>query len=145
MADLIELTVSRLKDKSLGKPPWLDVHEIDDLTQVHAARSNRMPCLYVFLVSDSPRPDVRGSGAYLQSCTATVGVLISMQSINSKRIDWTAMRKAIRGRLFGWTPHGDFEPYWLGSGRLFNIANNKAAWLDQFVTEYTEDQLNYGA
>ncbi|NMU25372.1 hypothetical protein HKB21_07040, partial [Vibrio parahaemolyticus] len=60
-SDLIQLTIERLKDQSNGKPPWIDVKEIDSLTQLHEKKSAllRTPALFVFLVSDSPKPDVR--------------------------------------------------------------------------------------
>lgn len=146
MADLIDLTIARLKDKAIGKPPWLDVCEIDSLAQINDGKksNNRMPCLYVFLVSDSPKPDVRGSGAYLQSCVATVGVVIAHQSINGKPMDFTPLRKELRKRLFGWAGNSEFEPYWLGAGRLMSVSAGRATWFDQFVTEYTEDQISYG-
>ncbi|MDG2881450.1 hypothetical protein P7M59_26510, partial [Vibrio parahaemolyticus] len=85
-SDLIQLTIERLKDQSNGKPPWIDVKEIDSLTQLHEKKSAllRTPALFVFLVSDSPKPDVRGSGPYLQECVATVGVVIVTKSTNSK-------------------------------------------------------------
>ncbi|ELR65845.1 hypothetical protein C942_00932 [Photobacterium marinum] len=144
MDDLIALTVARLK---AGNPPWKDVSEIDALSQLNSksASTNRTPALYVFLVGENPKPDVRGSGAYLQAITATVGVVIVDASRNGKQIDFQPLRKELRKRLFGWSGSGDFEPFWLGSGRLFTIDSGRASWLDNFVTEYTEDQLNYGA
>jgi hypothetical protein len=101
--------------------------------------------LFVFLVSDNPQPDTRGSGAYLQACTATVGVVIAHKSVNRKPIDWQPLRKELRQRLFGWSGDEEFEPFWLGSGRLMSISNGRADWLDQFITEYTEDQNRYGS
>ncbi|MGR5271359.1 phage tail terminator protein [Vibrio alginolyticus] len=145
--DLIALTIERLKDQSNGKPPWIDVKEIDSLTQLHEKKSAllRTPALFVFLVSDSPKPDVRGSGLYLQDCVATVGVVIVTKSTNSKPIDWQPLRKELRQRLFGWTPDDEYEPFWLGPGRLMGISNGRADWFDQFITEYTEDQNRYGS
>jgi hypothetical protein len=145
MVDLIELTIARLKDTTNGNPPWLDVLAIDSLAQINdkGAAIARTPTLYVFLVSDNPKSDVRGSGLYLQSCEATIGVVIAEKSTNRKPIDWSTIRAELRQRLFGWTPDEDFEPYWLGAGRLIGITAGRATWLDQFVTEYTEDQNRY--
>lgn len=144
-SDLVALTIERLKDKSLGSLPWRDVQEIDSFAQLHEKTSAllRTPSLFVFLVSDSPKPDVRGSDAYLQSCVATIGIVIVNKSTNGKPIDWMPIRKALRERLFGWTPNDEFEPYWLGAGRLVGVSNGRADWFDQFITEYTEDQNRY--
>ncbi|PTP90087.1 phage tail terminator protein [Vibrio splendidus] len=145
-SDLVALTIERLKDDTQVKPPWLDVLEIDSLSQINEKKSGlqRTPALFVFLVSDNPRPDTRGSGAYLQSCTATVGVVIAHKSINRNLIDWQPLRKELRKRLFGWSGDDEFEPFWLGNGRLMSISNGRADWFDQFITEYTEDQNRYG-
>ncbi|MDO6542817.1 phage tail terminator protein [Photobacterium sanguinicancri] len=147
MADLIKLTVKRLKSTVKGKPPWIDVHELDSLTQLDLKRSKtvRTPSLYVFQVGDSPQPDVRGSGAYLQTVTVTVGVVIVDASSNSKPLNWKPLRDELKKRLFGWSGDDEFEPYWLGSGRLLAVESGRATWLDQFVTEYTEDQNSYGS
>ncbi|CCN69786.1 hypothetical protein [Vibrio nigripulchritudo] len=146
-ADLIALTIERLKDATHGKPPWKDVLEIDSLSQINEKSSAllRTPALFVFLVNDNPRPDTRGSGAYLQSCSATVGVVIAHKSVNRHPIDWQPIRKALRQRLFGWAAATEFEPFWLGSGRLMSLSNGRADWFDQFITEYTEDQNRYGS
>ncbi|MGF1680223.1 phage tail terminator protein [Photobacterium minamisatsumaniensis] len=143
MDDLVALTVARLKADS---PPWKDVSEIDALSQLDlkTAGTTRTPALYVFLVGETPSPDVRGAGAYLQSLTATVGVVIVDASRNGKPINLQPLRKALRKRLFGWSGADDFEPYWLGGGRLLTIQSGRASWLDNFVTEYTEDQNAYG-
>ncbi|MGF1688704.1 hypothetical protein L4C36_18800 [Photobacterium japonica] len=143
MEDVVALTVARLKE---GNPPWKDVSEIDALSQLDLKKSGttRTPALYVFLVGETPGPDVRGSGAYLQSLTATVGVVIVDTSRNGKPIDLQPLRQALRKRLFGWSGSDAFEPYWLGGGRLLTIESGRASWLDNFVTEYTEDQNAYG-
>jgi hypothetical protein len=145
MADLIELTIARLKDTTNRKPPWLDVLAIDSLAQINdkGTAIARTPTLYVFLVSDNPKSDVRGSGAYLQSCEVTIGVVIAEKSTNRQPISWSVIRAELRQRLFGWAPDNDFEPYWLGAGRLIGLNAGRATWLDQFVTEYTEDQNRY--
>ncbi|KLV09574.1 hypothetical protein ABT56_00345 [Photobacterium aquae] len=143
MEDVVALTVARLKE---GNPPWKDVSEIDALSQLDVKKTGttRTPALYVFLVGETPAPDVRGSGAYLQSLTATVGVVIVDTSRNGKPIDLQPLRQALRQRLFGWSGAEEFEPYWLGGGRLLTIESGRASWLDNFVTEYTEDQNAYG-
>lgn len=145
--DLVALTIAKLNDRSDGAPPWLDVKEIDSLAQIHDANSAmlRSPTLFVFLVSDEPRPDVRGTGDYLQTCIATVGVVIAHKSTNGQKINWQPIRKALRKRLFGWSPDDEFEPYWLGSGRLLSVSPGRADWMDQFITEYTEDLNRYGS
>lgn len=146
-ADLVALTIERLKDTGRSKPPWKDVLEIDSLSQINEKKAAllRTPTLFVFLVSDTPRPDTRGSGAYLQTCTATVGVVIAHKSVNRNPIDWQPLRKELRKRLFGWSGADEFEPFWLGSGRLMSLSNGRADWFDQFITEYTEDQNRYGS
>ncbi|MCG9624639.1 hypothetical protein L1D34_07270 [Vibrio mediterranei] len=145
-SDVVALTISRLKE-NLANVPWCDVKEIDSLTQINdkVKSSTRTPMLYVFLVEDSPKPDVRGTGAYLQSCEVTIGVVIEQKSINGKPIDLMPIRKTLRERLFGWSGDKEFEPYWLGRGRMLGISAGRATWLDQFLTEYTEDQLDYGS
>ncbi|UTV30163.1 phage tail terminator protein [Photobacterium atrarenae] len=145
MADLIQLTIDRLKDTTEGKPPWRDVGEIGDLSQLDSKSSSRNPALYVFLAGETPGQDVRSSGPYLQSVTATVGVVIVASAVNGKVADLQPLRKALRKRLFGWSGAAEFEPYWLGGGRILAIQSNRTSWLDNFVTEYTEDQNNYGA
>ncbi|MGF1775900.1 phage tail terminator protein [Vibrio nomapromontoriensis] len=144
--DLIALTIHHLK-QAMASVPWVDVKEIDSLTQVNDKQvsTTRTPTLYVFLVDDAPKPDVRGTGAYLQSCIATVGVVIEAKSINGKPIDFMPIRQALRQRLFGWSGNSEYEPYWLGRGRMLGVSAGRATWLDQFVTEYTEDQLSYGS
>lgn len=144
MDDLVALTVARLRE---GSPPWLDVSEIDALSQLDGKKSGttRNPRLYVFLVGETPGADVRGSGPYLQSLTATVGVVIVDTSRNGNPIDFAPLRRELRQRLFGWSGSDEFEPYWLGGGRLLTIQDGRASWLDNFVTEYTEDQNAYGS
>lgn len=146
-ADLVALTIERLKDDTDGKPPWKDVLEIDSLSQINEKKTAllRTPTLFVFLVSDNPQPDIRGSGLYLQACRATVGVVIAHKSVNRNPIDWQPLRKELRKRLFGWSGDDEFEPFWLGSGRLMSLSNGRADWFDQFITEYTEDQNRYGS
>ena len=141
--DIVALTVARLKKDS---PPWREVNGIDSLAELDLKKSGqRTPALYVFLVGETPGPDVRGCGPYLQSVTATVGVVIVDASLNGRRINFKPIRQELRKRLFGWSAGEELEPYRLGSGRMLTLQAGRASWLDNFVTEYTEDQNHYGS
>lgn len=138
MEDIVALTVAKLK---ADNPLWKDVEEISSLAQLDIKSSgNRTPVLYVFLVNENPKPDVRGSGPYLQTIQATISVVIVDSARNNKSIQFNELRAELRKRLFGWAPSSDLEPYWLGSGRLLSVERGAASWIDNFITEYTQDQ-----
>ncbi len=138
MADIIEQTIQHLKQS----PHWRDVKALGALSQLDAKRSGvRTPALFVFLAAETPKPDVRGTGPYLQSITATVSIVIVDSSRNGRDIEFAPLRQALRQQLFGWQPIPESEPYWLGTGRLLSIEKGTASWLDSFITEYTADQL----
>ncbi len=136
--------ITRLK--SAVDPLWIDVKEVADLSMLNTARSGtRGITLFVFAQSEGVSADVRGSGPYLQTVTETLGVVIVAKVVNDDKFDFTAVRKQLRQQLFGWSPDSDHEPMWLGAGRLLDIQRGQVAWLDSFVTEYTEDQNSYGS
>ncbi len=143
---VIKSIIDHLMDASDEQPPWMDVKEIADLSMLDTARSGlRGVTLFVFLQSESPSPDVRGSGPYLQELTQTYGVLVVAKLVNQDTFDFEPIRKQLRKRLFGWSPYSGYESFWLGSGQLFNLQRGQISWLDNFVTEYTEDQNRYGS
>ncbi|EOX3330235.1 hypothetical protein ACPFT1_000537 [Vibrio cholerae] len=145
MIDIADL-VTRLSDKSVKAPPWVDVKEISDLSTLDISRSGtRGITLFVFSQGERASPDVRGSGPYLQTVTETIGVLIVAKVVNDNKFDFKPVRQALRERLFGWSPNADYEPFWLGDGRLMNVQKGQVTWLDNFNTEYTEDQNRYGS
>lgn len=145
MIDIADL-VTRLSDKSVKTPPWVDVKEISDLSTLDISRSGaRGITLFVFYQGERAAADVRGSGPYLQTITQTIGVLIVAKVVNDNKFDFKPVRQALRERLFGWSPNEDYEPFWLGDGRLMNVQKGQVTWLDNFITEYTEDQNRYGS
>ncbi|HHF3237824.1 hypothetical protein [Vibrio sp. Vb0877] len=145
MIDIDDL-VTRLSDKSVKTPPWVDVKAIADLSTLDISRSGtRGITLFVFSQGERSSPDVRGSGPYLQTVTETIGVLIVAKVVNDNKFDFKPVRQALRERLFGWSPNADYEPFWLGDGRLMNVQKGQVTWLDNFNTEYTEDQNRYGS
>lgn len=145
MIDIADL-VTRLSDKSVKAPPWVDVKEISDLSTLDISRSGtRGITLFVFYQGERAAADVRGSGPYLQTITQTIGVLIVAKVVNDNKFDFKPVRQALRERLFGWSPNEDYEPFWLGDSRLMNVQKGQVTWLDNFITEYTEDQNRYGS
>ncbi|WP_243033010.1 phage tail terminator protein [Vibrio cincinnatiensis] len=145
MIDVADL-VARLSDKSVEAPPWVDVKEISDLSTLDISRSGvRGVTLFVFYQGERAAADVRGSGPYLQTVTQTIGVLIVAKVVNDNKFDFKPVRQKLRERLFGWSPNADYEPFWLGEGRLMNVQKGQVTWLDNFLTEYTEDQNRYGS
>nr|WP_086937492.1 hypothetical protein [Thaumasiovibrio occultus] len=138
MADMITNTIAHLKTD----PLWRDVQPLADLSEFDLKRSGvRTPALFVFLVVDTPKPDVRGTGAYLQSVEATVAVVIVDGNHNGQPLDFEPLRRTLRKQLFGWSPMAGHEPYWLGRGKLLGVGKGQASWIDHFSTEYTADQL----
>lgn len=125
----------------IGNDTWRDVKELDALSELDVSKSGmRYPTLFVFLVNESPGSDVRGSGPYLQSVRATLGVVIVNQRINGRYTPMEGIRKELRKALFGYSPDSEYEPFWLGNGRLINVGRGTSSWIDNFITEYTEDQ-----
>ncbi len=143
---VIDNIIAQLSDKTVEAPPWVDVKEIAALSTLDIARSGtRGVTLFVFLNSESPTPDTRGSGPYIQTVTQTYGVLIVAKVVNTQTFDFEPIRQALRKRLFGWSPNDGHLGFWLGTGRLLNVQKGQVSWLDNFVTEYTEDQNRYGS
>ncbi|WP_087022410.1 phage tail terminator protein [Thaumasiovibrio subtropicus] len=137
MPNIIDRTIGHLKTSA----QWRDVKPLGGLSEFDIKRSGlRTPTLFVFVVSENPKPDVRGSGPYLQSITVTLGVVIVDSNRNGRELNFTSLRQALRQQLFGWQPTKEHEPYWLGPGRLLSIEKGQASWIDHFVTEYTADQ-----
>ncbi len=137
MADIVTLTIERLK----ANTTWQNVKPLGGLSELEIKRSGlRTPTLFVFMVSENPKPDVRGSGPYLQSINVTLGVVIVDSNRNGRPLNFSPLRHTLRQQLFGWQPTATYEPYWLGTGRLLSIEKGQASWIDHFVTEYTADQ-----
>lgn len=142
----INIVIQRLKAVEPEAPLWADVKEISDLSTLDVNRSGlRGVTLFVVQQSESASADVRGSGPYLQTLTETLGVVIVAKVVNSDQFDFKPVRQMLRERLFGWSPDDDHEPFWLGSGRLMNVQRGQVTWMDNFITEYTEDQNRYGS
>lgn len=140
---IVKAVVARLKETP---KPWVDVKELGALSQLDLNQSGiRYPALYVFPAGETASEDIRGSGPYLQTIRPTIGIVLVEQSVNGGEIDFEPLRKELRKRLFGWAPLTQHEPFWLGGGRLLSIQSGAASWLDNFVTEYTEDQNAYGS
>ncbi|PKG73023.1 hypothetical protein CXF86_19860, partial [Shewanella sp. GutCb] len=78
-------------------------------------------------------------GPYLQTVQLELGVVVVMASINDKNPSLLPIRKLVRQRLFGWQPISEAEPLALAGGSLLKIGSHYVAWLDRFITEYTED------
>ncbi|MGX9522496.1 phage tail terminator protein [Vibrio mediterranei] len=139
---LIKMTADHLRKAG----SWRDVRELDALSELDVQSSGaRYPVLFVFPVGESPKPDVRGSGPYLQDVVSTVGVLIVDKKVNGRKKDMDTLRRELRKALFGFSPSQEYEPFWLGAGKLLNVSRGTVTWLDNFVTEYTEDQRDYGS
>lgn len=144
---VIDTIIEHLQHKEDDETlPWTDVKELGALSRLSKQSSGvRNTTLFVFSQGESPSPDVRGSGPYLQSITATFGVVIVAKLYNNDTCDLEPIRQALRKKLFGWTPSTEHEAFWLGQGKLLSIETNLISWLDNFVTEYTEDQNRYGS
>ena len=138
--DAVTAVISRLQD---GQTPWVSVKGLLALSDLGNQPLNRTPALFVFNVDERAAPDVRGSGPALQTVTVTLGVISVERLGNRESTDLMPLRRAIRQRLFGWAPTG-FEALTLGGGRLLNISAGQVAWIDHFITDYTED-ANHGA
>lgn len=142
----IDSIITHLKDSASEAPPWTDVQEISSLSALESNRSGlRGVTLFVFVQEDRATADVRGAGPYLQTVTETIGILIVAKVVNSEQFDFKPVRQALRKRLFGWSPDDLHEPMWLGNGRFMNVQRGQMTWLDNFMTEYTEDQNRYGS
>ncbi len=139
------IAMAKIVEHLKGDVAWSDVKEISDLSTLDIARSGtRSITWFVFQQGERPSPEVRGSGPLLQSITQTVGVVIVAKVVNDDKFDFAPVRKALRKKLFGWTPDDDHAPFSLGAGQLLNVRTGQVAWLDSFITEYTEDQNRYG-
>lgn len=144
---MIAAVIARLEALTIdGAPVFKDVHGALQLSDIVNQPINRAPAAFVIPLDENPRPDVRGSGPALQEVVSGVGVVMALQSLNTrtggKDIDpLTAVRKAVRKSLFGWPPEAGYEPFTLGSGRLLSLLPGTVFWVDRFVTEYTEDAL----
>ncbi|SHO58797.1 phage tail terminator protein [Vibrio quintilis] len=140
---IVQAVINRLKTTP---KPWVDVKALGALTQLDMAKSGtRTPTLYVFQTGETTGGGVPGSGPYLQTVRPTIGIVIVERSVNGKEIDFEPLRAQLKQRLFGWSPLPQHEPFWLGGGRLLSVHTATASWMDNFVTEYTEDQNRYGA
>ena len=138
--DAVTALIDRLKE---GNPPWRDVKGLLALSELDKQRKNRTPMLFVLNLKEQARPDVRGSGPYLQTVRLTLGVICIHSATNNGEPDLLPLRQEVRRRLFGYAPLG-FEALSLAGGQLLNVTSGQAAWIDQFDTEYTED-ANHGA
>lgn len=133
--DAVTAMVQRLQQVPA---PWVEVRGILALSELDRQSLNRTPTLFVFNVDERAAPDVRGSGPALQSVTLTVAVVCIDRVGNHGEPDLLPLRREIRRRIFGWQPAG-FEPFTLAGGQLLNVTSGQVAWIDRFVTEYTED------
>ena len=136
MLDVVTLLVTQLNPQDAL---WLEVDGLLKLSELDDKTPKRLPKLYVIEMSERAKPDVRGSGPYLQTVQLELGVVVVMASINGQQPSLTPIRKQVRERLFGWRPHIDAEPLALAGGSLLKISSHYVAWLDRFITEYTED------
>lgn len=136
MMDIVSLLKTRLTPAAAL---WVDVEGLVQLSALDDKSLTRLPKLYVIELSELARPDVRGSGPYLQTVQLELGVISVMANINGQHGNLTPMRQQVRERLFGWEPSQDHEPLALAGGRLLKLGDRYVAWLDRFITEYTED------
>ncbi|EGR1111404.1 hypothetical protein EFU26_07225 [Vibrio cholerae] len=144
--NLLDATIELLKapDKRAAPSPFKSVKKLMALSELEISSATmQTPAVFVIEMASDPRPDVRGTGAYLQSVTDTVGIVIIADARNGKHTDFEALRQAARARLFGQPPTPKHEPFWLGKGRLLSVSTGRASWLEHYVTEHTEDQLSY--
>lgn len=136
MLDVVALLKPQLTPQGAA---WVDVDGLLQLSALDSKKAGRLPKLYVIELSENAKPDVRGSGPYLQTMQLEIGVISVMASVNGQHASLAPMREQVRARLFGWSPHVDLEPLALAGGRLLKLGDSYVAWLDRFVTEYTED------
>lgn len=136
MLDLVTPLITQLTP--IGAP-WLEVEGLLKLSELDDKTPRRLPKLYVIEMSERATPDVRGTGPYLQTVQLELGVVVVMANINDKTPSLTPIRQLVRQRLFGWQMHQDTEPLALAGGSLLKIGSGYVAWLDRFITEYTED------
>ncbi|TVP08814.1 hypothetical protein [Shewanella sp. KCT] len=136
MQDIVALLKAKLNP---ADALWVDVDGLAQLSALDDKTKTRLPKLFVIELSEQARPDVRGSGPYLQSLQLEVGVISVMATINGTPGNLTPMRDQVRQRLFGWAPSTEHEPLSLAGGRLLKLGDRYIAWLDRFMTEYTAD------
>jgi hypothetical protein len=136
MLDIVDVLKTRLTPENA---PWVDVEGLLQLSALDDKKTNRLPKLYVIELAENAKPDVRGSGPYLQTLQLEIGVICVMANVNGQHGKLTPLRQQVRNRLFGWAPATELEPLALAGGRLLKLGNSYVAWLDRFVTEYTED------
>ncbi|AQS38575.1 hypothetical protein Sps_03448 [Shewanella psychrophila] len=136
MLDLVTPLITQLTPTGA---PWLEVEGLLKLSELDDKTPRRLPKLYVIEMSERATPDVRGTGPYLQTVQLELGVVVVMASINGLQPSLTPIRERVRQRLFGWRPHLEAEPLALAGGSLLKIGSHYVAWLDRFITEYTED------
>ena len=134
--NVVPQVIARLQQCSA--PTWKAVKTLVDLSQLSAQNPQQSPTLYVLLLDEKVKADVRGCGPVLQTVVLTFGVVVVAHSGNRTDPDLTPIRQQIRQQLFGWQPHG-FEEIALAGGRLLSVQSGYLSWIDQFSTEYTQD------
>lgn len=137
MHDLVTPTIERLNPQG---QPWMAVEGLLDLSEIDEQSKNRLPRLYVIELAERASPDIRGTGPALQNLQLEIAVVMLLDKRNgkSRTADLRTIRQGIRHKLFGWAPDGG-EPYQLSGGGLFQLNSGYIAWMDRFITEYTED------
>ena len=136
MLDLITPTLTRLAP---ANQPWRGVDDLLDLSELDDINKNNLPRLYVIEMAERTTPDVRGTGTPLQTVQLEIGVVIVQAKRNGKVSGIKDIREAVRQQLFGWQPHSEAEAFVLSGGSLLKINSGHVAWVDRFITEYTED------
>ncbi|QUN06432.1 hypothetical protein KDN34_02920 [Shewanella yunxiaonensis] len=134
MISVAQLVIARLKTQ------FSDVEGLMALSDLGDKNVPRKT-LFVVEMAEQPGQLVDGTGLYRHEITSTIGVLLVVPARNNAQPDITADRQQIRDLLYGWTPDDDYEPLYLGGGQLQPSRPGIVAWVDRFITQYTEDAV----
>uniref|UniRef100_E6XHP1 Uncharacterized protein n=1 Tax=Shewanella putrefaciens (strain 200) TaxID=399804 RepID=E6XHP1_SHEP2 len=134
MISIPDLVIARLK------PVFSDVEGLMALGDLQDKNVPRQK-LFVLDLQERVGQLVEGMGLYRHTIATTIGVLLVVPARNNAQPDVIAQRQQIRSLLYGWEPHADYTPLYLGGGQLQPSRPGTVAWLDKFTTEYTEDAL----
>ncbi len=136
MLDLITPTIARLNPQN---QPWLKVEGLLDLSELDAKSKAQLPRLYVIELAERASPDVRGTETPLQTVQLEIGIVLVLAKTNGNVSGLKDIRQAIRQKLFGWQPDPQAEAFVMSGGSLLKVNSGHIAWIDRFITEYTED------
>lgn len=134
---------SRLQDLTgeNGKPLFARVESALNINDIKG-RSVPVPlCCYVIDLGETPNNALNDSAGSVAIVTATVGILIGLQSRNDKSgMKGNALlqnvKKQVRTSLLGWRVAREFTNFQLGASAPLVFADNGLWWMERFTTTY---------